>query len=260
MGSAMKNVARLVSLGSKNMPVEEQFQNDLIRSIEMRINKPGRPASKTFKPSSMQCKRNSYYQIIGTKPDEGQTAYNMNGITTSGSDIHVYTQNNIIEMQKTMDVEWIDVEGFIKQRGLTDLEVKSKTGTETKLYNKKYNISFMCDGIVKYHGRYYIIEIKTESSNKWYSRSGVDKKHYNQAITYSLNFGIDDVIFIYINRDMLDMKCYMFSVTDEMRSEIVAYMDDVNGYVERQIAPPKDITDKRVCQYCSYQTTCKKEQ
>jgi hypothetical protein len=99
-----------------------------------------------------------------------------------------------------MDVEWVDVEEYVKSHNLTDLEIRAKTGTETKLYNKKYNMSFMCDGIVKYKGKYYVIEIKTEISSKFFSREGVDSKHYNQARAYSLNFDIPDVIFIYIRR------------------------------------------------------------
>lgn len=260
--NSLKSVARLIDLANKDIPVEQAFLDDLKRSIEISVNKPSsHKPSLTFKPSGMQCQRQSYYFLSETEADEPKpTSYNFAGICDSGTDIHVRIQNHVIEMKKNgMDCEWIDVEDFIKSRNLTDLTVTAKTGTETKLYNKKYNMSFMCDGIVRYRGKYYILEFKTETSNKWYSRDGVDKKHYHQGICYSLNFQLDDVIFIYIDRDMLQYKSFLFHVTDEMRQEIIDYVDEVNGYLERKIVPPKGDIDKRVCSYCSYQKNCKRD-
>lgn len=238
------------------------FLDDLKRSIELDVNKPSaHKPSKTFKPSGINCKRQSYYFLSDTKADAPTpTSYSMAGICNSGTDIHVRIQNYVIGMKENgMDCEWVDVEDFIKSRNLTDLEVTAKTGTETKLYNKRYNMSFMCDGIVRYRGKYYILEFKTEASHKWYSRVGVDKKHYHQGICYSLNFDLDDVIFIYIDRDMLNFKSFLFHVTDDMRQEIVDYIVDVNGYLERKVVPPKPDVDKRVCNYCSYQKNCRKD-
>lgn len=256
--NALKNISRLIDLEER--PVEEAFLSDLKRSIEITEESTwGDLPSPTFKPSSMQCKRNSYYQITGAHTDKGQASFNMVGICNSGSDIHVRIQTAIMGMQKNgMECEWVDVEKFIKQRELNDLVIRSKTDTETKLYNKLYNISFMCDGIIKYKNKYFIVELKTETANKWYSRSGVDPKHYNQAIAYSLSFSLNDVLFVYISRDMLDMKCYHYEVTDEMRKELVDYMSDVNEYVDIMSPPPK-IDAKRICQYCNYSEQCKKD-
>lgn len=260
---SLKNISRLIDLASKDVPVEEDFLADLKRSIEIDANKPSdRAPSLTFKPSGMQCERASYYFLSESKADDPKpTSYNLAGILNSGTDIHVRIQNYVIGMQKNgMDCEWIDVEKFIKERGLTDLEVTAKTGTETKLYNKRYNMSFMCDGIVRYKNKYYILEFKTESDNKWYARDGVDKKHYHQGTAYSLNFQLDDVIFIYIDRNVLNMKSFLFHVTDAMRQELIDYMDSVNGYVERHIVPPKpENVTKAICQYCQYQNNCKRD-
>ena len=257
---SLKNVARLINVATKEVPAEESFLADLKRSIEVTDEKGWGLPSKTFKPSGINCKRASYYQVSGVEPDKGKSSYSMVGICNAGTDIHVRVQNAVIGMKENgIDCEWVDVEDFVKSRELTDLEVRAKTGTETKLYNKKYNMSFMCDGIVRYRGKYYILEFKTETSTKWYSRDGVDKKHYNQGICYSLNFGMDDVIFIYIDRDMLQMKSFMFHVTDEMRQTIIDYIEYVNGYVERKIAPPKPDIERRICQYCIYRTQCGKD-
>ena len=256
--NALKNISRLIDLEER--PIEEAFLSDLKRSIEITEESTwGALPSKTFKPSSMQCPRNSYYQIVGASTDVGQASYNMVGICNSGSDIHVRIQTAIIGMKKNgMDCEWVDVEKFVKRRELNDLVIRSKTDTETKLLNTKYNISFMCDGIIKYKNKYYIVELKTETANKWYSRQEVDPKHYNQAIAYSLSFKLNDVLFVYISRDMLDMKCYHYVVTDDMRNSLVGYIEDVNKYVKIQSPPPK-IDSKRICQYCNYSQQCKKD-
>lgn len=259
--ASLKSVSRLIDIANEEKSVEEQFLTDLCRSIELDSEKYYKLPSKTFKPSSLTCGVNSYYQIMGVEPDKGSASHNMIGIVNSGSDIHERIQSAISKMKDNgMYCEYVSVPDFIKSRELDDLVIREQHGYETKLYNTKYNISFMLDGIIKYRGKYYILEIKTETSNKWYSRDGVDKKHYNQAIAYSLNMGLDDVMFLYIDRDMLGKKTFLFHVTDEMRRNMIDYIETVNGYVERQIVPPKpeNIT-KNICAYCNYQIQCKKD-
>lgn len=259
--NSLKSVSRLIDIANTNVPVEEQFRTDLCRSIEITDEKSARLPSQTFKPSSMTCKRGCYYQIMGVKPDESKSTYTMIGICDSGTDIHVRTQKAVMQMKENgMDCEWVDVEEYVKANELNYLEIKSKTDTETKLYDTRYNISFMCDGIIKYKGKLYILEIKTETSGKWYSRTGVNPKHYNQAISYSNSLKLNDVIFLYIDRDMSNKKAYLYHVTDDMRASLVDFIKDTQGYVDRKVVPPKpEDAGRSKCTYCSYQSQCKKD-
>lgn len=259
--SSLKNVMRLIETVKDTLPPEQDFLNDLKRSIEMTADKDTRLPSKTYKPSGMNCIRQSYYQITGTQPDESHASYSLVGICNSGTDIHVRIQTAVEQMKENgMDCEYIDVADFVGQRNLEDLDIVSKNGMETKLYHKKFNLSFMCDGIIKYKKHYYILELKTENSYKFMNRKGVDESHYNQATAYSLSFGIDQVLFVYINRDVLDMKAFMFDVTGEMKEGLVGYIEDCDGYVRRLIAPPKpENVSKKTCGYCLYKSKCKKE-
>lgn len=259
--SSLKSVIRLIDAVKETLPPEQDFLNDLKRSIELEDNKYRRLPSKTYKPSGMNCMRASYYQLTGTQPDEADSSYVMVGICNSGTDIHVRVQKAVEHMKKNgMDCEYIDVAEFVKNRQLDYLDIVSKNGMETKLYHKKYNISFMCDGIIKYKGHYYILELKTESSYKFMNRKDVDPSHYQQGTAYSLAFGLDEVIFVYINRDMLDMKAFMFNVTNEMKTQMVGYIDECDSYVKRHIAPPKpDNVLKKACSYCGYKTQCRKD-
>ena len=124
------------------------------------------------------------------------------------------------------------------------------------MYHKEYNISFLCDGIIRYNGHYYILELKTEASFKWTPRKGVDPKHYDQGTAYSTLLGIDEVIFIYINRDVLDMKAFMFVPTQEMKSALLDKIAECDKYVNAETVPPKPRVSGKVCQYCSYRSRC----
>lgn len=259
--SSLKNVCRLIQAAKEMLPPEQDFLNDLKRSIEMTADKDQRLPSKTYKPSGMNCIRASYYQIMGIQPDESSSSYSLVGICNSGADIHVRIQTAVEHMKENgMDCEYIDVADFVKQRDLDYLNIVSKNGMETKLYHTKFNMSFMCDGIIKYKNHYYILELKTESSFKFINRKSVDNSHYHQGTAYSIAFNIPEVLFVYINRDVLDMKAFMFVPTDEMKQELIGYIEECDGYVKRMIAPPKpkDVS-KKACGYCSYKTQCRKD-
>jgi len=261
MRNSLKSVARLIDIANQEVSIEEQFLQDLKTSIEKSNNEPYKP-SQTIKPSSFNCIRNAYYQLIGAEPEEQKNTYNLAGICESGTDRHIRMQKNIEKMKDVLgvDCEYINVADFVKQRNLTDLEIKGQNGMETKLYNKRYNMSFMCDGIIRYKGKYFIFEFKTENSNKFYKRTGVDIGHYNQAISYSLNFGLDKVLFIYENRDVLDLKAYIFEVNEEMKQNLIDKIKIVLISAESERTPPKplDIT-KKTCSYCAYKNQCGKD-
>ena len=121
-------------------------------------------------------------------------------------------------------------------------------------------MSFLCDGIIKYKDKYYIVEFKSESTSKWYNRQGVDPFHYNQATAYSLSLELGNVIFVYINRDRFDFKTYMFKPIDDMKQELVGRIETCDNYVSKMITPPKPIDiERKTCEYCSYRTQCRKD-
>lgn len=259
--SSLKNVMRLIETASVSVSPEQNFLNDLKRSIELTAVKDVRLPSKTYKPSSMNCIRASYYQLMGVQTEVDNPSYSLIGICNSGTDIHVRIQTAVEQMKDNdMDCEYINVSDFVKSRNLDYLNIVSQNGMETKLYHTKLNMSFMCDGIIRYKGHYYILELKTENSYKFMNRKGVDESHYHQGTAYSIAFDIPEVLFVYINRDVLDMKAFMFVPTDEMKQELIGYIEECDGYVSRMIAPPKpENVAKKTCSYCMYKTQCRKD-
>ena len=259
--NSLKGICKLIDQANEKLSPEQSFLADLKRSIEMSADKEKRKPSQTYKPSSMKCIRNMFYQRTGAEPDEELSSYCSVGICNSGSDIHIRIQTAVEQMKENgIDCEYIDVADFVKSRNLDYLEIVSKSGMETKLFHKTLNMSFMCDGIIRYKNHYYILEIKTEASFKWSNRTDTDPAHYNQGTAYSVAFNLPEVMFLYVNRDILDMKAYIFKPTDKMKEDLVGEIEECEGYVGRLICPPKPVDiPRRVCDYCSYKSKCRKD-
>lgn len=259
-----KNIHRLIDIATNEntSPIEVQFLLDLKAAIERKEAKNKRKPSKKYKPSSMKCVRNMYYQITGADQDPSVTNAELVGINETGTFRHDKIQEHINDMRGLgMDCDFIDVEQYIKEKGLKHLKIMSKNGFETKLLHTSLNISFMCDGIIRYKDQYYIIEIKTETSQKYIRRTAVALEHEPQACTYSMCLEIDNVFFIYENRDTTEKKVYLYTVTqDEIYDKVINKIEECNSYVDKLVVPPKpkDI-DKKTCQYCNYRTTCRKD-
>lgn len=259
--NSLKSVCKLIDAATHEEPVEKTFLRELQKSIEMTDDKNRRLPSQTYKPSSLGCIRNMYYQVTGQEP-KSSANYVLIGICESGTDRHERIQNAVAQMKDNgFDCEYLDVGQYIIERGLDkDINIVSKQGNETKLFHKEFNMSFLCDGIIRYKGHYYIIEFKTESIYKWSSRREVNPDHYNQAIAYSTALGIDNVLFVYINRDNTDMKAYMYDVTPDMKEGLIQRIRACDEHIKKQEVPPlPDPLPKHSCQYCGYAYLCKED-
>ncbi len=257
----LKRISRLIAMAEQTLSPEEAFLGDLERSIELEEEANKHVPSQYYKPSSINCIRNMYYQRTGTKQDKKDTNYAGVGICNSGTDTHVRIQTYVSHMKEYgFDCEYVDVAEYVKEHKLKNIEIVSQQGMETKLFNKKLKLSFLCDGIIKYLGEYYILELKTESSFKWLPRTGVDPSHYNQITCYSLSLDIPKAIFVYINRDTLTMKSFMIEPTDEMKANIVGLIENCESCVKKLKVPAKpDDVSTKACNYCDYKSQCRKD-
>lgn len=260
----LNRICKLIDVStSKTKSVADQFATDLGYAI-VKYNSMSTPAtvSKSYKPSSLHCIRNMYYQIVGEEVEQNSSiTADFIGICESGTGRHNDIQESIIHMKDVgIDCEYINVADYVKEHNLSDIEIIEQCGHETKLFNSKYNIRFLCDGIVKYKGEYYIFEYKTETSFKWNSRDNVDDGHKLQATAYSLSLGLDKVIFLYENRDICTKKCYLFEVTQDMRDSLVERISICDKYVVKKLVPPKPFElSPKYCKYCGYVNVCRKD-
>lgn len=245
---------------ASQIPIHVLFLNALEATIVKENTKPNL-TSQTYKPSSLNCIRNMYYQVVGMALGENleEADSNLVGMGESGTHRHNDIQGYIEKMKDYgYPFEYIDVEQFIKENNLTYLDVTEKKGHEYKIHDNLYNITFLTDGLIRcsLDNKVYVFEFKTETSKKWYERTEVDEKHHNQAILYASRFGLDGVIFVYENRDTCNKKTYYFHVSDRMKEQVLGKIETCQDYVNKRELPP--MTDnKRDCYYCKYKEYCK---
>jgi len=277
MARGLFSVSNLV----KAQEAQKNIASLFLKRVEEAIVKlePDYKPSIYYKPSSLICLRQMYFVRKGVNPEDEVKEPSFIGICESGSDRHERIQKVLCQTKELgMEFEYIDVENFVKEKGLTDIEIISKQGMETKCFNKRYNMSFLTDGIIKYipENKYFIFEYKTEITQKFSSRHEEELTHRTQASCYSLSFGIDDTLFVYEDRNFCNKKAYHYHVTEEDKNEkVVNKIKACEDYLAKEKVPPKlrnvdiDPTYKggqdrltgpssKICMYCSYKKECQK--
>lgn len=240
-----------------NQEIASAFLRNLEKTIENESKSNKKVKSKYYKPSSLNCLRMMYFYRTSTEVDEVNRPASSTGVLQSGQDRHLRIQEAITQMKLNgFDCEWVDVETYIKENNLTELEVVHKGQYETTVHHKELDLLFLCDGIVKIEGKYYLIEIKTENASSFYNRTAVADEHKHQAACYSISFHINNVIFIYENRDLCIKKAFLFTVTQSLKDEVVGMITRCNEFVEKKELPIR--IENKSCTYCDYKKKCKK--
>ena len=214
--------------------------------------------SKTFKPSSLRCMRAAVMQVLGLQVDDTKQSETSIGVTSAGTFIHQDIQRYCTLMKSC---GYVNVGDYVREKKLPLIirrEANFENGEyETKLYSREYNISFLCDGIIKHEDDYYILEIKSINSQGMYKLDGVPEKYKTQATAYSQLLSIPKVLFLFVNRDLFNKKTFLFSPT---REEIRNFWENIkygNDCVKNNIIPPMPKeSGNKFCQYCEYRKTC----
>lgn len=250
----LKSLAKMVHNAQTNS-IANMFVDDLIYTVEQ-SNKTDYIPSLSFKPSGIGgCERGLYYELSGIKPDGTSEGYELVGICESGTDRHETLQNYVQNMQQNnVDCEWLDVGQYLEEKGISDPVVIEKKGNETKLYSRKYNMRFMCDGLIRYKGELYILEIKTESTHKFSNHNEPWPSHIQQATCYAMNLQVPKVIFLYENRDNCSKKGYIVTVTEKMIQRVETIINRVTQCVSEGKVPPPEPSK---CTYCKYKNQCR---
>ena len=249
---------------SKNTDVSNSFVSSLIWTIE---RKEDAKPSKTLKPSSLRCIRSGVYQCLGVEPSKSQKSHNLDGICASGTAVHEYIQSICLDMNDT-GWEYVDVGKYISEHNLSDVKVVKPCDFEHGVYETKLRhegfgtpISFLCDGLLKHKGKYYILEIKSTNAGAFFKQNNVEEKHKAQAIAYSTLLNVDSVIFLYVERDLLNKKCFQYTPTKKEKDKFISDVKYATHCIEYGLIPAKPIEaeqDKRFCAYCRYINECKR--
>lgn len=258
-----QSLANLIKSNTKPMTIEEEFVHNFYVT-KQRMNNAYKPTPGSFSPSSIsKCSRELYYRYVGAERDPDlrtpEQAGPLFSILENGNDRHERIQAVISKMQENgIDVRWVDVGEFVNQFKPDGTSVLKKQGFETKLVNSVLELRFLCDGVIIYKGEYFIVEIKTMHTKKWYDSKQSNTPypdHIDQAATYSLALGINKVMFLYEDRNMMGLLPIIHVVTEEERQKIVNKIFNVKNYVELGCVPPKTNNCSK-CTYCEYKRQC----
>lgn len=258
---SLKDIAKMIHKASKQKDPAEEFSYMLGEAIKQLSNDNSEYQAGVYRPSSLGgCLRSQYYQAEGARQDDvTEVDPQMVGMAESGTDRHERLQNVIQKMEGLgMAVEWIDPNDWAKNRAPKGTIVVRQEGNEVRFRNTILNLHFKCDGIIKFLGHYYILEIKTEVSFKFRGRISPDPKHIKQASAYSLGLGISNILFIYENRDVLLKKAFVYKITEEQHGEVIHEIETIETYRTLKKIPPMS-TIKRDCTYCNFKMLCKTE-
>ena len=108
------NISRLIDETMKEVPIEVAFAEDMKKCIET-LN-ANHKISPYYKPSSLSCIRNMYYQRTETETDNMPVSADLVGIGESGTDRHQRIQYYISKMSSLgIDCEYVDVAEYIKE-------------------------------------------------------------------------------------------------------------------------------------------------
>lgn len=247
-------------VGAESLTIGKLFTDDLISTMEKLADEKPYLPSTYFSPSSMQCERQMWFKAKGVKPDKKKSNYIGLGITEVGNARHEAIQK---ALEKSDLIEWIDIGEYAKKYA-PHLEVGEKTDGEYPLRDIENNLSFRCDGLIRFMGELYILEIKTESVKLHEQRNGINKAHLTQGVTYSLALGVNKVMYLYESRDIPRKKAFVLDLNtkqgQEMKDEVQRRIDYVLWAVKENESPKRyqERYSVGACKYCNWKKTCKK--
>ena len=214
-----------------------------------------RPSSCTFAPSSMRCKRKSWFRLRGTKPDFLQEPdLVLNHTATVGTALHEHIQR---VLSNSLGEDWIDVQDYLTQFPIPYKYTIEKSGYESLLIVEDPPIKFACDGIIRLRGVYYLLEIKSSEYDSFHNLTETKAYHKDQIKTYATILNIPNVLTLYIDRLYGNIKSFEFSVREEEMTEVRHGMTYVQQMAEANIAPEKLPTGDYMCSNCEYKQKCK---
>ena len=258
----VKTVNKVIAENATAIPFEERFLKDfntaLVKLEEERQQAPA--PDGYFRPSSIYgCERMLYFVQKGVQVDAEQFDPILIGICEAGTDRHARIQSVVANMQRMgYPLEILDLEEEVRKANMMGINTEfmgwNSDRTEARCRNSDLHIYFQPDGVFKYLDKKCLLEIKTETMMTFNKRTEPKPEHMNyQATCYAMGTGIDNVLFIYEDRNFTNKKAYLVMVTQEMKDNVFNKIMRVLWHVENNQIPAKEL-DK--CKYCRYKSAC----
>lgn len=246
-------------LAKFNSAASSDFIDFYQSCIESKIREENsKPSSKTIAPSSFRCDRRTWFRLRGTEPDRPKKVDPTLRFTADiGTACHRIIQSTLKE---ALGDDWIEVEDYLKEHPIPyEYELtKSEDGLETLIYIKKPAIRFACDGIIRWKGKYYLLEIKTSEFNSFDDLTDVKDQHVDQIKCYGTLLNLHNVLTLYQDRQYGNLKCYEKTISDNDMNYVLNKMNHVQELVDANIAPEPLPKGDSWCtpSHCPYYTKC----
>lgn len=251
--------------------IDLQLMEDEIRNIKSPKKLNFRRGLTTFSPSSAnKCKRELYYKALRAEQDEQPFYTFQRRWLRNATAVHEAVQRDLLLAEKHLDdpaftVERMEDGSIAWEDNLKDVKVYRYRDVEFQLFG-------MMDGIIRHRdGTRIGFEYKTKSTTIAavgdFLMKGIQDSHLEQAIAYSVLFGVDEFLFVYesLAKDYwnkgeearVDMRAFHFKPTSEQKKELFDKFADVAKKVKARKLPEAEFPER--CMFCSYKSVCEKD-
>lgn len=244
------------SVSQQLLAMYEQFALDDL------VNRNQGPSSRTFAPSSFRCDRVSWFRLRGTDPDTARESDKAMDFTAMvGTACHSTIQALLIKLSDSLSdpdlFEWIPLSKYLAEHPIPYKYTIHENGYETQIeITYPYPIKFACDGVIRYKGTYYLLEIKTCELLSLQKLTGPKPHHLDQVKCYCTLLGIHNVWMLYQERQFGGLRSFTQYITDNDMTKTLLRFDHVIECVESNIAPDPLPSGDPFCNGCRYHTKC----
>lgn len=217
------------------------------------------PPSKFIAPSGIRCQRMQWFRLRGTEPDRASTVDRVLNFTAEvGIALHRMIQRNLREALKD---DWVRVEDYLKENPIDHTYTLKEVddGLETQIEFHDLPIRFACDGIIRWKGQYYLLEIKSSEFSSFDELTDPKSQHIAQTKCYSSMLRLRGVIYIYIDRQYGGLKFYEKQFSEADMQEVENTIKYIAEMAEANIAPDRLPTGDSWCtpSRCKFYKVCK---
>lgn len=229
----------------------DTYETQITKTIQ---EKCAGPSSCTFAPSSMRCKRKSWFRLRGAKPDYLDNPDSVLDFTANiGTAIHAMVQKTL---SQALGDDWIEVEDYLSEHPIAYSYALVKSGYETRVEIADPPIKFACDGIVRINGKYYLLEIKTADYSSWDKLTEAKPYHMDQIKSYATILGIESVLTLYVDRQYGGVKSYEYLISLPEMMQVKQDMAYVLDCLSKNLAPERLPATDYMCRNCEYRLKC----
>jgi hypothetical protein len=273
----VKHLDRIALLNVYDKDIERAFLLDELKVVNGQDRYvPFNAEYVRFSPSSAsKCERELFLKAMKAEQDTVPMLPYQKRWVRNGSAVHAETQKGLLYGEKHLEnpaftVERMEDGSPAWERNIKDIKTFTHNGVTFQLFG-------MMDGIIHYHGNgngnptRMGFEFKTKSTTVAaigdYKLKAPQEGHVEQAVCYSLLFGVDEFVFVYetLAKDgwmknleaKPDTKAFHITINEDQKVAMLDKFARVADQYYKKFIPAPDFNK---CIFCPFKSTCNKIQ